>query len=90
MDANGAIRSMGEDVAKFNADVDRYFAAGVFQTVQAPNRPLNPDRDFVTAILTADEGQLARADLMGPGAEASTSTPFGLSSSRRASASDCT
>ena len=71
MDANGAIRSMGEDVAKFNADVDRYFAAGVFQTVQAPNRPLNPDRDFVTAILTADEGQLARADLMGPGAEAS-------------------
>jgi tetratricopeptide (TPR) repeat protein len=70
MDANGAIRSMGQDVAKFNADVDRYFAAGQFQAVPAPNRPLNPERDFVTAILTADDGQLARADLMGPGAEA--------------------
>ena len=70
MDANGAIRSMGEDVAKFNADVDRYFAAGVFTAVQAPNRPLNPDRDFITAVLTANDFQLARADLMGPGAEA--------------------
>jgi len=71
MDANGAIRSLGEDVVKFNASVDRYLAAGVFQAVQAPNRPLNPDRDFVTAVLTADDGQLARADLLGPGAEAS-------------------
>lgn len=71
MDANGAIRSMGQDPAKFNADVDSYFAAGLFQAVQAPNRALNPDRDFVTAVLTADEGQLARADLLGPGAEAS-------------------
>ena len=70
MDANGAIRSMGEDVAKFNADVDRYFAAGVFTAVQAPNRPLNPDRDFITAVLTANDFQLAHADLMGPGAEA--------------------
>jgi len=70
MDVNGAIRSMGEDVAKFNAEVDRYSAAGAFQAVQAPNRPLNPDRDFVTSILTSDEGQLARADLLGPGAEA--------------------
>ncbi len=70
MDANGAIRSLGEDVAKFNADVDRYFAAGVFQAVQAPNRPLSPDRDFVTTVLTTDDGQLARADLLGPGAEA--------------------
>lgn len=70
MDRNGAIRSLGEDPAQFNADVDRYFATGVFAAVQAPNRPLNPERDFTTAILTADEGQLARADLMGPGAEA--------------------
>ena len=53
MDPNGAIRSLGEEVAKFNADVDRYFAAGVFQAVQAPNRPLNPDRDFVTTVMTA-------------------------------------
>ncbi len=70
MDANGAIRSLGEDPAKFNAEVDAYLAAGVFTAVQAPNRALNPDRDFNTAILTADDGQLARADLMGPGAEA--------------------
>ena len=70
MDSNGAIRSLGEDVAKFNAAVDAYLAAGQFTAVQAPNRPLNPDRDFVTSILTADEGQLARADLLGPGAEA--------------------
>ncbi len=71
MDSNTAIRSLGEDVAKFNADVDGYLAAGAFQAVQAPNRPLNPDRDFVTAVLTPDEGQLMRADLLGPGAEAS-------------------
>ena len=70
MDSSGAIRSLGEDVAKFNADVDAYFAAGIYQAVQAPNRALNPDRDFVTTVLTADDGQLARADLMGPGAEA--------------------
>ncbi len=70
MDSNGAIRSLGEDVQKFNAEVDRYFAAGVFAAVQAPNRPLNPDRDFVTNILTAEEGQLAHADLLGPNAEA--------------------
>jgi tetratricopeptide (TPR) repeat protein len=70
MDANGAIRSLGEDVAKFNADLDRYIAAGVFQAVQAPNRPLNPDRDFITGVLTADDFQLARADLLGPDAEA--------------------
>jgi tetratricopeptide (TPR) repeat protein len=70
MDSAGAIRSMGEDVAKFNADVDRYFAAGVYQAVQAPNRSLNPDRDFVTAVLTADDFQLARADFLGPGADA--------------------
>ena len=70
MDANGAIRSMGEDVQKFNADVDRYFAAGVFQAVQAPNRALNGDRDFITTVLAADDFQLARADLLGSGAEA--------------------
>jgi tetratricopeptide (TPR) repeat protein len=70
MDQNGAIRSMGEDVIKFNADIDRYMAAGVYQAVAAPNRPLNPDRDFKTANLTPEEGQLAHADLLGPGAEA--------------------
>lgn len=70
MDTNGAIRSLGEDPAKFQAETDGYLAAGVFTAVQAPNRPLNPDRDFNTAILTADDGQLARADLMGPSAEA--------------------
>jgi tetratricopeptide (TPR) repeat protein len=70
MDSNGAIRSLGEDVAKFNADVDAYFAAGLYQAVQAPNRALNPDRDFVTTVLSADDFQLARADLLGPGSEA--------------------
>jgi tetratricopeptide (TPR) repeat protein len=70
MDSNDAIRSLGEDPQKFNAEVDRYFAAGKFEAVQAPNRPLSPDRDFVTGVMTSDEGQLARADLLGAGSEA--------------------
>jgi tetratricopeptide (TPR) repeat protein len=69
MDPNTAVRSLGEDVAKFNADVDSYLAAGVYQAVQAPNRALNPDRDFITSVMTADDFQLARADFLGPGAE---------------------
>jgi tetratricopeptide (TPR) repeat protein len=68
MDSNGAIRSLSEDPARFNAEVDRYYAAGVFTPSQAPNRPLNPERDFSTTILTSDEGQLMRADMLGPGA----------------------
>jgi tetratricopeptide (TPR) repeat protein len=68
MDSTGAIRSLSEDPAKFNAEIDRYYAAGVFNSAQAPNRPLNPDRDFHTTILTSDEGQLMRADMLGPGA----------------------
>jgi tetratricopeptide (TPR) repeat protein len=67
MDSNGAIRSLSEDPVKFNAEVDRYFAAGVFNSTQAPNRPLNPERDFTTTILTSDEGQLMRADMLAPG-----------------------
>lgn len=66
MDSNGAIRSLSEDPAKFNAEVDRYFAAGVFNSAQAPNRPLNPERDFHTTNLTSDEGQLMRADMLSP------------------------
>ena len=42
----------------------------MFNTAQAPNRPLNPDRDFTTTNLTTDEGQLARADLLTPGSAA--------------------
>ncbi len=68
MDMTGAIRSLGEEPQKFNADIDRYLAAGNFQAVQAPNRPLSPDRDFVTGVLTPDDGQLIRADLLGPDA----------------------
>lgn len=64
MDSAGAIRSLSEDPAKFNAEIDRYFAAGVFTASQAPNRALNPDRDFTTTVLTSWEGQLARADLL--------------------------
>jgi hypothetical protein len=69
MDSNGALRSLSEDPAKFNAEVDRYFRAGVFNSVQAPNRALNTDRDFKTTILTSDEGQLMRADLLTPASE---------------------
>ncbi len=65
MDLPTAIRSLGEDPAAFNAAVDRYMSAGVYQAVQAPNRPLSPDRDFVTVMLNSDDGQLARADLLG-------------------------
>ena len=64
MDSNGAIRSLSEEPAKFNAAVDAYYAAGKFSSTQAPNRVLNTDRDFRTTILTSDEGQLMRADLL--------------------------
>jgi len=70
MDSNGALRSISEDPAKFNAEVDRYFNAGIFNSTSAPNRALNTDRDFRTTILTSDEGQLMRADLLTPASEA--------------------
>ena len=71
MDKAAASRNaFGEDGAKFEADVDRYYAAGVFSTSVAPNRPLNPDRDFSTTFLTTDEGQLMRADLLTPASAA--------------------
>jgi hypothetical protein len=69
MDSNGALRSLSEDPAKVNAEVDRYYSSGRFNAVAAPNRPLNPERDFSTTILTSDEGQLMRADLMTPASE---------------------
>jgi hypothetical protein len=65
MDRGAASRNaFGEDGTKFEADVDQYYAAGVFGTAVAPNRPLNPDRDFNTTFLTSDEGQLMHADLL--------------------------
>ena len=70
MDSNGALRSLSEDPAKFNAEVDRYFNAGVFAGTAAPSRPLNPERDFNTTVLTSDEGQLMRADLLTSGSAA--------------------
>lgn len=71
MDQNAASRNaFGEDGAKFEADVDRYYAAGVFNTSAAPNRPINPDRDFNTTFLTLDEGDLMRADLLTPASAA--------------------
>jgi hypothetical protein len=70
MDSDGAIRSLGEDPVKFNAEVDRYFNAQVFASTQAPNRALNTERDFRTSILTSDEGKLMRADLLTPASEA--------------------
>jgi hypothetical protein len=71
MDTAAAGRNaFGEDAAKFDADVDRYFAAGVFNTAAAPSRPLNPDRDLNTTFLTSDEGDLMRADLLTPASAA--------------------
>lgn len=67
--ASAGRNAFGQDGAKFEADVDRYFAAGIFGTAVAPNRPLNPDRDFNTTALTSDEGQLARADLLAAASE---------------------
>jgi len=65
MDKGAASRNaFGEEGTKFEADVDAYYAASVFNTSVAPNRPLNPDRDFSTTFLTSDEGQLMRADLL--------------------------
>ncbi len=67
MDENGAIRnSFGEDPSKFNEQVVQFFGAGNFAETRAPNRPLNPDRDFHTTFLTSDEGDLMRADLLMP------------------------
>ena len=71
MDTNAASRNaFGEDGPKFEAEVDRYYAAGVFNTSAAPNRALNPDRDFKTTFLTSDEGDLMRADLLTPASAA--------------------
>jgi hypothetical protein len=65
MDRVAASRNaFGEEGATFDADSERYFAAGVFHSATAPNRPLDPDRDFNTTALTSDEGQLMRADLL--------------------------
>jgi hypothetical protein len=65
MDQNSASRNaFGEDAAKFNAEIDQYYKAGVFMATAAPSRPLNPDRDISSTFLTSDEGELMRADLM--------------------------
>ncbi len=71
MDAGSASRNaFGEDGPKFEAEVDRYYAAGVFDTSAAPNRAINPERDFNITALTADEGELMRADLLTPASAA--------------------
>jgi len=71
MDTNGASRNaFGEDGPKFEADVDAYYAAGVFTKSAAPNRAINPERDFKSTFLTADEGELMRADLLTPSSAA--------------------
>ena len=65
MDTNAASRNaFGEDAKKFEAEVDQYYAAGMFNAAAAPSRPLNPERDFNTTVLTSDEGELMRADLL--------------------------
>jgi len=68
MDRAAASRNaFGEEAPKFEAETDQYYAAGVFNTAVAPNRPLNPDRDFTTTFQTSDEGDLMRADLLNAG-----------------------
>jgi hypothetical protein len=65
MDPAAAGRNaFAEEAAKFDAEVDQYYKAGIFGTAVAPNRPLSPDRDFSTTTMTSDEGQLMRADLL--------------------------
>lgn len=71
MDRAAASRNVfAEEGPKFEAEVDQYYAAGVFNTSVAPNRPLNPDRDFNTTFLTSDEGELMHADLLNSGSAA--------------------
>jgi hypothetical protein len=71
MNETGAIRnSFGEDPKKFQDEVVQFFGAGNFAETRAPNRPLNPDRDFHTTFLTSDEGDLMRADLLMPDSRA--------------------
>jgi hypothetical protein len=65
-ESSASRNAFGEDGPQFQAEIDRYFAAGVFKTAAAPNRALNPDRDFNTTVLTSDEGELMRADLLTP------------------------
>ena len=59
-----ANNAFGEEGPKFEADVDRYYAG------PAPSRPLNPERDINSTLLTSDEGELMRADLLTPGSAA--------------------
>ena len=71
MERSAASRNaFAEEGPKFEADVDRYLAAGNFTPSPAPSRPLNPDRDFDTASLTSDEGALMHADLLTATSEA--------------------
>jgi hypothetical protein len=71
MDPHLASRNaFGEDAAKFDAETDQYYAAGVFSASAAPSRPLNPERDVFSTALTSDEGDLMRADLLGPSSAA--------------------
>ncbi len=64
--ATASRNAFAEEGPKFEADTDQYYAAGVFNTSAAPNRPINPDRDLNTTFLTSDEGDLMRADLLTP------------------------
>ena len=67
MDRNAASRNAyGEEAAKFEAETDQYYAAGVFKSSAAPSRPLNPERDVYSTAMTTDEGELMRADLLSP------------------------
>jgi hypothetical protein len=63
-DAPAYRNSIGKTKAEFEAEVDSYFRAGVFQASEGPSKPLNFQRDLVAKPLDAGDIELAMADLL--------------------------
>ena len=65
MDEDPAYRNaLGQSRIDFEAEVDRYWKAGIFPASSAPSRPLSPERDLRTIPLEAEFVELATADLL--------------------------
>lgn len=65
MDEEPAYRNaLGRSRMDFEAEVDRYFEAGIFPASPAPSRPLSPERDLRTIPLEPEFVELASADLL--------------------------
>ena len=62
----GRRNAFAEDAAKFEAKRTNITRRGSSMP-RRPSRPLNPDRDVYSTAMTSDEGELMRADLLGPG-----------------------